>query len=757
LVKVGSDNEQGKSMKNHNIPILVAAAMIFCLGPLACSDGSKKGDGGLPDGGDTDDDAGNDGGDECVETADGTFPGQAVEIAWDADDADKTILDYGWNPINGAEGTYLLEEEPLWEAVRFDLTAPATVYGARVKWGNLTGGGIRPVTLGAYEDFGSNGFDFYQWESMWDGDRCLSPDDQGEWVDYVFETPIEVEIPGLFYISQYWETEEDPRIMFGPNSSECTTWDDCHSAINMPLADANSYYNGLTLQFPYDFAVRLMVEWHDDIPAADKWFQPGGLSVSSRVAWGDYDNDGDDDLMTNGPTLYENDGSGGFTDVTSAAGIDAVAGSCGGGVWGDYDNDGWLDFMCLGNGKSAWDPLLHNNQNSTFTDVTAASGISDFQDALDCDTGIDPEYSPTEGVAWVDMDNDGLLDIYQAQYECGAIYQNYIDRIWHNEGGGVFTEWNTGHGFTSARQAGRGVSPLDYDMDGDMDIFVSNYRLDPNFMYDNNGTGVFTDVSMATGLIGEYINLYYGHTIGAAWLDAENDGDWDILLSNLAHPRFYDFSDKSQMMINNGSEVFTDTTPTAGIFYRETHSNPTVADFNNDGYTDLFFTCVYEGRFSEMYLNNGDGTFTQVNYESGAIAYNGWGSAASDYDNDGDVDLVAYDLFRNDTAADGNNWIQVRALGGMSSSGLVNAAGIGSIVKVTVGGETMMQHTSGGSGCGVQDSAFLVFGLGSATSASEIEVLYPGGAVVTETGTINAGQRIWIQADGTVTYGWAHP
>ena len=95
-------------MKNHNIPILVATAMIFCLGPLACSDGGSKTDAGLPDGGDTDD-AGNDGGDECVETADGVFPDEAVEIAWDADDADKTIPDYGWHPIAGDEGTYRLD------------------------------------------------------------------------------------------------------------------------------------------------------------------------------------------------------------------------------------------------------------------------------------------------------------------------------------------------------------------------------------------------------------------------------------------------------------------------------------------------------------------------------------------------------------------------------------------------------------------------------------------------------------------------
>jgi len=146
-----------------------------------------------------------------------------------------------------------------------------------------------------------------------------------------------------------------------------------------------------------------------------------------------------------------------------------------------------------------------------------------------------------------------------------------------------------------------------------------------------------------------------------------------------------------------------------------------------------------------------------VNYESGAVVYNGWGAAASDYDNDGDVDLVAYELMRNDTAAAGSNWLQVRALGGMSGEGLVNSAGIGAVVKVTVGGEVLMSHTSGGSGTGCQDSQFLVFGLGGATSAEQIEVSYPGGATVTVGGPIAAGQRVWIQANGTVSYGWGHP
>jgi hypothetical protein len=746
----------------------VPAALAALL--AACGDGGSSG---TPDGGtdtdtDTDTDTGTDagadggpdGGGDCTETAAGTFPGGATEIAYEEGGATDTVADYTWGEITGSHGTYVLGEEPMWEAVRFDIPAPATIYGARVQWGNLTGGGVRPVRLGAYADFGSNGFDFWQWDSLWEGDRCLAPADDGAWVDYVFDAPIEMDQPGLFYIAHFWGDPSEPLLKFDPAANDCTPYDGCHSSLNMPGADDEDYYNGLTFQFQYDYGVRLMVELHDTIPAEDKWFQPSdALAAGGRVAWGDYDNDGWDDLMTNGPTLYHNEGDGTFTDVTAAAGLTAVTAGSGGGVWGDYDNDGWLDYFGLGTGFTTWDILLHNDGDGTFTDVTGTSLISDLAVAgdPDCDGTVDPDYAPTEGAAWVDLDSDGLLDLYLAEYECGATYTNYIDRIFHNEGDGTFVEWGTDRGFSTSRHAGRGVSPADYDQDGAVDVFVSNYRLDPNFMFHNNGDGTVTDVGATSHLRGFGTMGAYGHTIGSAWIDVENDGDFDLLESNLAHPRYYGFSNRTLLMINDGAGVFTDIAADAGIIYRETHSNPTVQDFNNDGYQDFFITCVYDGRFSEMYFNNGDSTFDQVNYESGAVVYNGWGSAASDYDFDGDVDLVAYTLFDNVSAAAGNNWLQVRTLGGTSGAGLVNAAGIGAVVTVTVDGEPHLGHTSGGSGTGCQDTAYLVFGLGTADTVDSIDVLYPGGAVVTVSGPIAANQRVWIRADGTVTYGFDHP
>lgn len=144
--------------------VLAAFAVLFA----ACDDGGSSGptDGGtdtdtdVDTDTDADTDGGPDGGDECVETAAGAFPGDAVEIAYEEGGADTCVADSTWSPITGDYGSYVLGEEPMWEAVRFDILAPATIYGARAQWGNLLGDGDRAVRLGAYADFGSNGFDF---------------------------------------------------------------------------------------------------------------------------------------------------------------------------------------------------------------------------------------------------------------------------------------------------------------------------------------------------------------------------------------------------------------------------------------------------------------------------------------------------------------------------------------------------------------------------------------------------------------------
>ena len=238
---------------------------------------------------------------------------------------------------------------------------------------------------------------------------------------------------------------------------------------------------------------------------------------------------------------------GNFTDISSSAIV--TNGSSSGGVWGDFDNDGCLDFF----GQGGDDILLHNNcdrdgEGYFLSDVTALSGIHDLQTVRDCNGDGEEESSPTEGSGWLDIDNDGWLDIYLANYECWSehdYFKNYDDRLWRNNHDGTFTEWTSQASVPPTNHAGRGVTVADADLDGDSDVFVSNYRLDPNYYLENQGDGSFRNISLANGTQGVQVAGAYGHTIGTVFGDIDNDGDFDQVQANLAHPFFYWFSDKA--------------------------------------------------------------------------------------------------------------------------------------------------------------------------------------------------------------------
>ncbi|MBI5755348.1 MAG: VCBS repeat-containing protein, partial [Nitrospirae bacterium] len=293
-----------------------------------------------------------------------------------------------------------------------------------------------------------------------------------------------------------------------------------------------------------------------------------GLSEAraSRVAWGDYNNDGYEDILFNGTVLFKNNGNGTFTDVTKDAGIGGITGA-NGGLWGDFNNDGNIDFYTFASGKGSTDRFWRNNGDGAFTDITPT--------AL-----ADPDTLPTEAAAWGDYDNDGLIDIYIANYErplseSVARARCRQDRLLRNApppltGGGTgegesmpafmagsFTDISALVGTVSPeKMCGRGVNWGDYDNDGDPDIYVANYRLDPNFLWRNNGDGTFTNVAMEAGVEGNEEEGYYGHSIGAEWGDYDNDGDLDLFVSNLAHPRYIGISNKSMLLENQGPPAF---------------------------------------------------------------------------------------------------------------------------------------------------------------------------------------------------------
>src|SRR5690606_18321361 len=220
-----------------------------------------------------------------------------------------------------------------------------------------------------------------------------------------------------------------------------------------------------------------------------------------------------------------------------------------------------------------------------------------------------------------------------------------------------------------------------------------------------------------------------------------------------AHPRFFHFSSKTEILLNDGSGHYVDNAgdwapnSPAGLRYQETHSVPVLLDADSNGDLDLAITAVYDGRPTDFYWGNGDGTFTIA--PSGITTENGWGIAGSDYDNDGDVDLFATTLF--DNLADQGHFLSVKVVGVTA-----NRAAIRATVAVTTGATTRLRHVPGASGKGGQDSLYLHFGLGAATSVDSITVAFPGGNTVTYPGPIAVDQRVWLVEDSTTPLpGWS--
>lgn len=515
----------------------------------------------------------------------------------------------------------------------------------------------------------------------------------------------------------------------------------------------------ILLQIPINTSQYLNYEEYDFVTFTNLTNEAGFKGVGmSNPAWGDYDNDGDEDLLLNGGSLFRNNGPPywNFTDVTEETGLTRYYS----GVFGDYDNDGYLDIFTCTSNPTVPEILWHNNGDGTFTDVTAESGI------------VDDYNTPAAG--WGDYDDDGFIDLYIANYEgsgsggSGLTNEPLPDFLWHNNGDGTFTDVSDSTGLRDEEDhCGRGVEWGDFDNDGDLDIYISNYRLNPNLLWENQGDGTFKNVAEEKGVDGVrrysyYDEItqnepYYGHTIGSSWGDINNDGNLDLFVANLVHKDVErgKYCDDSKMYLNLGEEndyVFEDLRPNNGMPYKdymggedELWSGVTWGDFNNDGFLDLFVTSVYTDiDYAHTYLfkNNGDNTFTDYAVEAGVRVWANWGTSSCDYDNDGDLDIIVngkdgidaannpsyVHLFRNDGKKN-HKWLNVKIDGGMSENGessILNQAGIGARITVTTKeGISQIREVEGGMGtCSNQNSLECEFGFGEYSDTVDIEIGY---------------------------------
>jgi hypothetical protein len=429
-------------------------------------------------------------------------------------------------------------------------------------------------------------------------------------------------------------------------------------------------------------------------PFLDVTEKSGLKGMSGGVAaWGDFDNDGWTDLYTGGK-LWHNEHGRRFSRVPDVP-------LQGPGIWGDFDNDGFLDLFSWSSGGK----LFRNRKGQGFEDVSQNMPRLPMKVSL--------------GATWGDFDGDGFLDLYVGGYEIWQV-SNYIDVIYRNQGNGTFEEvWRT----KGRLQPARGITAADFDEDGDLDVYVSNYRLVANILWQNDGKGRFQDVAAAFGTAGDGGLGAWGHTIGSAWGDLDNDGHLDLFVGNFSHPSSY--QDRPKFLKNLGPNKqfhFEDKSKAAGLRWQESYASPALGDFDNDGSLDLYFTTVYSGDRSVLYRNTGNWAFKDLSAAKKVDVPTTYQAAWADFDNDGDLDLVTGGrLFRNPGGQ--NRWLEVRLVGG----GKVNRCAIGTQVRIRLGEQILTRQVEGATGQGNQNDLTLHFGLGTRTEPVVLEIRWPGG------------------------------
>ena len=452
------------------------------------------------------------------------------------------------------------------------------------------------------------------------------------------------------------------------------------------------------------------------------------METSARK-WGDYNNDGFSDMFGN-TQLYTNNGDGTFTFTTPF--ISPYGGQA---TLGDYNNDGLLDHFSLGTYNGGY--LYLNNGDETWT----------FRPDLTSWTFYDTPRN-SSGQTCVDLNGDGYLDTYMTGW-WDYDQLTSADVIFTSEADGVSDPcWRKTWDEIPYRHC-KGVTPCDFDEDGDQDLYVSGYWTNLGHLWRNDGfdgAAGLTDVTLSYGA-----SDGPGHTQGSCWADFDNDGHFDLFIANFAHLG----NPTARFMESQGEPDyhFTDK-GLCGITQVEPLSCGIAGDYDNDGDVDILITVSggYSWTTIMMYRNNGDWTFTDI---TAAVGFDGQGphdvAAWGDYDNDGYLDLIANDQLWRNPGGD-NHWLKVKLLGGPHEDGLVNGAAIGAQVRIDVPGlGALVRQVEGNTGqLGCQNDITMHFGLGTHTDPVDLNIVWPNGYEQTVYG-VAVDQAITVQLEPPVT------
>jgi enediyne biosynthesis protein E4 len=417
-----------------------------------------------------------------------------------------------------------------------------------------------------------------------------------------------------------------------------------------------------------------------------------GSGYGLGCVWGDFNNDGFPDLFVTQfgrNILYRNNGDGTFSDVTDKAGVAGMESGAfhSGATFFDYDRDGWLDlyvgsYVTLGNKRycplgdvlsscapseyrGSLDALYHNNHDGTFTNVTAAARISQ------------PE-GKNLSVQAADYDDDGWPDLFVANDGLNAY-------LYHNEQNGTFKEMGLVSGMAVTSQgrimAAMCISLGDYDNDGRLDLYISDFQRSSDHLWHNEDKGLFDEVSEQAGITRQTRDVL---SFGGGFFDYDNDGWQDIFIAN-------------------------------GHVYPEVEQATPATHYK---------------QINSLFHNEGNGKFTEVGKTSGsgfATPYAARGVAFADFDNDGFVDLVVANngdppLLLHNSGGNGNHFLNFKLVGTKS-----NRDAMGARIRVVAGTTSQIREIAGGGSYLSQSDLRANFGLGKARTASSVEVRWPSG------------------------------
>jgi hypothetical protein len=478
--------------------------------------------------------------------------------------------------------------------------------------------------------------------------------------------------------------------------------------------------------------------------------------VSGGIAVSDYDGDGRMDIyVTHGRNnlgkLFSLQADGSFSERTLQAGIKSLSA---GGAFIDINLDGLPDLLSIQEPPSVVQ-VFANNGDGSFTDISESTGLHLTK--------------PTLSVAAGDHDLDGDLDLFFTHWD-PINKQDRWEYFWQNQGAGNFIDISDTVDIGSFTPAVEGDEPqLKYeysftpvfaDFNGDRfpDILLSADYGNSKVLVNNAGAG-YVDYTPPT------INDRSG--MGNTVADYDNDGDLDWYVSAIGDTReeflFIGLLDGSRLYQNDGDGNYTNVTKAAGVTQTYWGWGTCFADFNNDGFQDLFTVNGYDGwteeqsvnrsyeRFNNdravLFINNGDSTFTERGVELGIThTAMGRGLVCHDYDRDGDLDMLIANsgespsLFRNNSFADGNNFLNIQLKGSR-----LNPQAVGAQIFITVNGKQQMRELQLGNNYVSQSPVEAHFGIADNQVIEKVRIVWPGlASLISELTNVQANQFLVV-------------